>query len=429
MNNSNKLSAIEAIKKIKQGQLTAESLIRSCLDRVSERDNIVKAWAHIDPEKAIDRARAADKQGNKGPLAGIPIAVKDIIDTADMPTRHGSTIYEFNQPTIDAAVVSKTRSMGGVIMGKTVTTEFAWRNPGATCNPHNLNHTPGGSSSGSAAGVADYQFPLAFGTQTGGSVIRPAAYCGVVGFKPSFGTYDRNGVKELSSYLDTVGIMARTVQDAAFFDSVLRGNSSTNAPILDNTSLRIGAFVPFRENAEQCALSALETGVRKAEKMGATVVDIESSKNFEILADIHNLIMTGDAGRALAWEYDNKHEQLTQFYTENIALGRAVSNELLEQAKNDANRARLEQTDTLFKHVDVLLTLSAPGEAPKGTLLTGDPLFNKVWTMLGLPCVTIPFQKGPSGLPLALQIVAPMNKDSLALVASAWFEKVLSQGY
>jgi len=429
MNNSNKLSAIEAIKKIKQGQLTAESLIRSCLDRVSERDNIVKAWSHIDPEKAIDRARAADKQGNKGPLAGIPIAVKDIIDTADMPTRHGSTIYEFNQPTIDAAVVSKTRSMGGVIMGKTVTTEFAWRNPGATCNPHNLNHTPGGSSSGSAAGVADYQFPLAFGTQTGGSVIRPAAYCGVVGFKPSFGTYDRNGVKELSSYLDTVGIMARTVQDAAFFDSVLRGNSSTNAPILDNTSLRIGAFVPFRENAEQCALSALETGVRKAEKMGATVVDIESSKNFEILADIHNLIMTGDAGRALAWEYDNKHEQLTQFYTENIALGRAVSNELLKQAKNDANRARLEQTDTLFKHVDVLLTLSAPGEAPKGTLLTGDPLFNKVWTMLGLPCVTIPFQKGPSGLPLALQIVAPMNKDSLALVASAWFEKVLSQGY
>jgi len=429
MNNSNKLSAIEAIKKIKQGQLTAESLIRSCLDRVSERDNIVKAWSHIDPEKAIDRARAADKQGNKGPLAGIPIAVKDIIDTADMPTRHGSTIYEFNQPTIDAAVVSKTRSMGGVIMGKTVTTEFAWRNPGATCNPHNLNHTPGGSSSGSAAGVADYQFPLACFTQTGGSVIRPAAYCGVVGFKPSFGTYDRNGVKELSSYLDTVGIMARTVQDAAFFDSVLRGNSSTNAPILDNTSLRIGAFVPFRENAEQCALSALETGVRKAEKMGATVVDIESSKNFEILADIHNLIMTGDAGRALAWEYDNKHEQLTQFYTENIALGRAVSNELLEQAKNDANRARLEQTDTLFKHVDVLLTLSAPGEAPKGTLLTGDPLFNKVWTMLGLPCVTIPFQKGPSGLPLALQIVAPMNKDSLALVASAWFEKVLSQGY
>jgi len=429
MNNSHKLSAMEAVQKIKQGQLTAESLIRSCLDRVSERDNMVKAWSHIDPEKAIDRARAADKRGNKGPLAGIPIAVKDIIDTADMPTRHGSTIYEFNQPTIDAAVVSKTRSMGGVIMGKTVTTEFAWRNPGATCNPHNLNHTPGGSSSGSAAGVADYQFPLAFGTQTGGSVIRPAAYCGVVGFKPSFGTYDRNGVKELSSYLDTVGIMARTVQDAAFFDSVLRGNSSTNTPILDNTSLRIGAFVPFRENAEQHALSALESGVRKAEKMGATVVDIVSSKNFEILADIHNVIMTGDASRALAWEYDNKHEQLTQFYTENIALGRAISNELLEQAKNDANRARLEQTDTLFKHVDVLLTLSASGEAPKGTLLTGDPLFNKVWTMLGFPCVTIPLQKGPSGLPLALQIVAPMNKDSLALAASAWFEKVLSQGY
>ena len=428
MRNAHKLSAVEAVKKIKQGDLTAEILMRSCLDRVSERDNEVKAWAHLDPEQAIERARDADERGNKGPLAGIPVAVKDIIDTSDMPTRHGSTIYEFNQPIIDAAVVSKTRSTGGVIMGKTVTTEFAWRNPGATRNPHNLNHTPGGSSSGSAAGIADYQFPLAFGTQTGGSVIRPAAYCGVVGFKPTFGSYDRKGVKELSSYLDTVGIMGRSVQDVALFDSVLRGNGSTNTPSLDNASLRIGVFIPFRESAEHHALLALDAGVQTAEKVGATVVDIATSEKFEILADIHNVVMTGDAGRALAWEYDHQHEKLTQFYTENIALGRAVSDDLLKKAKDEANHARLEQMATLFENVDVLLTLPAPGEAPEGTSLTGDPVFNKVWTMLGFPCVTIPFQMGPSGLPVGLQIVAPAEKDSLAIAASAWLEKAVYQG-
>jgi Asp-tRNA(Asn)/Glu-tRNA(Gln) amidotransferase A subunit family amidase len=426
MKNAHKLSALEAVKKIKKGDLSAEFLMRACLDRVMERDKDVRAWAHIDPEKAIERAFKADETGNKGPLAGIPIAVKDIIDTADMPTCHGSTIYEFNQPTVDAAVVNKTRSMGGVIMGKTVTTEFAWRNPGGTCNPHNLNHTPGGSSSGSAAGIADYQFPLAFGTQTGGSVIRPAAYCGVVGFKPTFGTYDRKGVKELSSYLDTVGIMGRSVKDVAFFDSVLRGNQTSDVTTMANQSPRIGIMVPFYEDAEKYAVVALEAAGKIAEKAGATVIEVPSSKNFEILGDIHNVIMTGDAGRALAWEYDHHSEQLTQFYKENIAAGRATSEDSLKKAKAAADRARREQAAKLFALVDVLITLSAPGEAPKGHAFTGDPLFNKVWTMLGWPCVTIPFETGPSGLPLGVQIIAPMNKDSLALAASAWLEQALS---
>jgi Asp-tRNA(Asn)/Glu-tRNA(Gln) amidotransferase A subunit family amidase len=426
MKNSHKLSAVEAVEKIRHGSLTAEALMRSCLDRVLERDELVKAWAHIDERQAIAGARNADAMGNPGPLAGIPIGVKDIIDTADMPTRNGSTIYESNQPNEDASIVRKTRSIGGVIMGKTVTTEFAWRKPGATCNPHNPEHTPGGSSSGSAAGVADYQFPLAFGTQTGGSIIRPAAYCGVVGFKPTVGTHDRKGVKELSSYLDTIGTMARSIQDVAFFDSALRGLTIPDLKIFDNNPPRIGIMVPFRANAEEHALIALERGLRKAEKSGATVIDIPTSKNFETLGDIHNTVMIGDAGRALAWEADHYPERLSRFYIENIAAGQAISDELLEKAKAEGKSSEREQAAALFEHVDILMTLPAPGEAPKGFDFTGDPLFNKVWTILGWPCVNIPFETGPLGLPLGLQIVAPANEDSLALAASAWLEKTLS---
>ena len=219
------LTATEAIGRIRAGKLTADALMQSCLDRVSERDPVIHAWTHLDVDQALQAAREADAAGNPGPLAGVPVAVKDIIDTAGMPTRHGSTIYGLNRPEADAACVVRTRAAGGVVMGKTVTTEFAWRNPGPTTNPHNPDHTPGGSSSGSAAGVADGQFPLAFGTQTAGSIIRPAAYCGVVGFKPSIHTHDRTGVKELSGYFDTVGVMGRCVGDVALFDYALRGET------------------------------------------------------------------------------------------------------------------------------------------------------------------------------------------------------------
>ena len=245
MKNSHKLSAVEVVEKIRNGSLTAEVLMRSCLDRVLERDELVKAWAHIDERQAIAGARNADAMGNPGPLAGIPIGVKDIIDTADMPTCHGSTIYEFNQPTVDAAVVNKTRSRGGVIMGKTVTTEFAWRNPGATCNPHNLNHTPGGSSSGSAAAVAAGMVPLALGTQTNGSVIRPASYCGVYGFKPTHGLIPRGGVLRLSRTLDHVGVFARTLEDIALAAEQLVGHDPRDP------DTRVRARIPFVATAAE----------------------------------------------------------------------------------------------------------------------------------------------------------------------------------
>lgn len=424
MSEAHELSAVEAARRVKSGALTAETLMRSCLERVAARDDTVRAWAHLDPEQAIAAAKAADAAGNPGPLAGIPVGVKDIIDTADMPTRHGSTIYGLNRPDADAAIVTRTKDQGGVVMGKTVTTEFAWRNPGPTGNPHNAAHTPGGSSSGSAAGVADRQFPLAFGTQTAGSVIRPAAYCGAVGFKPSVGTHARAGVKELSNYLDTVGCFGRSVEDVTFFDSALRKITPPPLDIFKDTPPRFGVMVPFRIEAQTDALEALETTWRRAEAAGARITDIASSTAFEALADLQTVVMTGDSGRALAWEYERHPERLTRFYRDNIALGVAMADEKLVAAKARADRARVDQA-ALFENIDVILTLPAPGEAPPGLAFTGDPLFNRVWTILGWPCVTVPCGTGPNGLPLGAQIIGPALRDARALAAAAWLEQAL----
>ena len=220
MTDSNRLSAAEAIARLSSGALTAETLTRDCLDRIEERAS-VKAWIHLDPEHAVTQARAVDRSGRPGLLAGLPIGVKDVIDTYDMPTRHGSPIYQGNRPFADAACVALTRMAGGTILGKTVTTEFANRFPGATVHPHNSGHTPGGSSSGSAAGVADFQVPLGFGTQTGGSTIRPAAFCGVVGYKPSFGEFSRVGIKLQCQNLDTLGLICRSLDDIALMRAAL----------------------------------------------------------------------------------------------------------------------------------------------------------------------------------------------------------------
>jgi Asp-tRNA(Asn)/Glu-tRNA(Gln) amidotransferase A subunit family amidase len=426
MTEAHELSAVEAVRRIKAGDLTAEALMRSCLDRVAARDDAVRAWAHLDPGQAIASAKAADAAGNPGVLAGVPVGVKDIIDTADMPTRHGSTIYGLNRPNADAAIVRRTRDQGGVVMGKTVTTEFAWRNPGPTRNPHNPEHTPGGSSSGSAAGVADRQFPLAFGTQTAGSVIRPAAFCGAVGFKPSVDTHERTGVKELSNYLDTIGTFARSVEDVALFNTALRQLPPPDLETFADKPPRFGLMVPFRIEAEAAALLAFEAAWRQAEAAGAAVVDIPSSTGFETLADLQTVVMAGDSGRALAWEYDHHPERLIRFYRDNIATGRAISDAALLAAKSKADQGRATQA-ALFESVDAILTLPAPGEAPSGLAFTGDPLFNRVWTLLGWPCVTVPCAHGPNGLPLGIQIVGQAAADARTLAAAAWLERVLAR--
>ena len=420
------LSALEAREKIKEGTLTSERLIQSCLERINRRSGEVGAWSYIDPELALLSAIDSDRSGNLGSLGGLPIGIKDIIDTKTMPTTYGSSIYGLNQPSKDAACVHKVREHGGVILGKTVTTEFAWRNPGKTKNPHNPEHTPGGSSSGSAAGVADFQMPLAFGTQTAGSVIRPASYCGVVGFKPTIGTHDRSGVKELSNYLDTVGVFARSVADVSFFDFALRNEAIPDLSIFDEQSPRIGLMAPFRNDASEVVLNNLELVSKIAETKGATITDIPSSTSFERLADIQTVIMLGDAGKALAWEYEFHPERLIQFYKDSIATGQTISTKGLTAMKSKADAAR-EKYIELFEKIDIILTLSSGDEAPKGLGFTGDPLFNRVWTLLGWPCVNIPFGKGGNELPLGVQVIGPTGSDSKTLAAAAWLESALLQ--
>ena len=418
------LTATEAVRRMRAGEITAEALARSCLERVTARDGQVHAWAHLDPALVIAQAKAIDASGQDGPIKGLPVAVKDIIDTADMPTACGSKIYAGFRPNADARCVSATRAAGGIIFGKAVSTEFAWRNPGPTTNPHNPAYSPGGSSSGSAAAVADRQSMLGFGTQTGGSVIRPAAYCGCVGLKPTVGTHSTVGVKELSRYLDTVGTYGRTVADVALFDYALRGQPVPDLAAFAAAPPKFGLVVAFRDSAQPAAVARLEETAGMAAKAGASVVTRGDADAFERLADLQSIIQVVEGGRALAHEYDHHAGMLTRYYRENIALGRAVSDEVLAGSRAEADAARRAMV-ALFDGVDAVLTLSSPGEAPHGLESTGDALFNKVWTLLGYPCVNVPAGFGPNGLPLGVQVVARPGDDGRALAAAAWVERLL----
>lgn len=418
----NTLSAVEAARRIEAGTLTVEALAEACLQRIAERDGEVGAFIHIDPEAVRIAARAARAEP---PLRGLPVAVKDLIDTAELPTEYGSAIYEGHRPAEDAAVVARTKAAGGLILGKTVTTEFAWRRPGRTRNPQNLAHTPGGSSSGSAAAVADFMVPLAFGTQTAGSVIRPAAYCGVVGFKPTFGTHDRRGVKLLAEYLDTVGCFARSVEDVAFFDYALRGETAPRLDGFDGSPPRLAIHVPFADRIDESAAGALERARIAAQTAGARVVALTDWAAYEAMDEVHTTVMTAGAARALAWEYDNARDKLSDFYRETLAKGKAIDDRAYYEAQARADAFRNEAAARL-EGIDAILTVPAPGEAPEGIEWTGDPLFNKVWTLLRWPCVTIPAGRGGRGLPVGVQVVTGYGEDARALAVAAWLERALA---
>ncbi|HEU0155834.1 MAG TPA: amidase, partial [Stellaceae bacterium] len=308
MSGAERLSASEAAVRLEAGNLTAEQLVRDCLDRIEARA-AVKAWVSIDPEWAASVARAIDKAGRPGVLKGVPVGVKDVIDTFDMPTQHGSPIYRGNRPFADAACVALTRAAGGVILGKTVTTEFANRHPRETVHPHNAAHTPGGSSSGSAAAVADFQVPAGFGTQTGGSTIRPAAFCGVIGYKPSFGEFSRVGIKMQCHNLDTLGVICRSLDDVSLMRAVLLAqprhpvDRSSNPP-------RIGfCRTPAWDHADSDTQSLLERTASRLAAAGATVRDVTPAPA-DIL-DRHRRIFEFEAARNYAYEYDEHHEQLS----------------------------------------------------------------------------------------------------------------------
>jgi Asp-tRNA(Asn)/Glu-tRNA(Gln) amidotransferase A subunit family amidase len=420
----NKLSAAEAIAALGSGALTAEALMRACLERAEERKSL-QAWIWLDPEQALAQAREADRAGRPGLLAGLPIGVKDIIDTVDMPTEHGSPIYRGNRPFADAACVALLRMAGGTMMGKTVTTEFANRFPGATVNPHNPAHTPGGSSSGSAAAVADFQVPAALGTQTGGSVIRPSAFCGVVGYKPSFGEFTRSGIKLQCHNLDTLGILCRTVADlpplrAAILAAPVRAlDRSTATP-------RIGLCrTPAWERADAATQGLIERTASRLGAAGARISEVSFAPEFANILEHHRRIFNFEAARNYAYEYEEHHELVSKVLCDTVLtpgreLPLAAYIEAIETA--DAFRRHLDQ---IFAGVDVLLTPSAAGEAPQGLDSTGDPSFNSIWTLAWTPCVTLPAGNGPTGLPLGIQLVGPRFGDEALLSAAAWVESQL----
>ncbi|HXP04043.1 MAG TPA: amidase [Stellaceae bacterium] len=421
MSDSNRLSAAEAVARLSSGALTAEQLTRDYLDRIEARAS-VKAWIHLDPDYALAQARAADRAGRPGLLAGLPIGVKDVIDTADMPTQHGSPIYRGNRPFADAACVALTRMAGGTILGKTVTTEFANRFPGATVHPHNPAHTPGGSSSGSAAGVADFQVPLGFGTQTGGSTIRPAAFCGVVGYKPSYGEFSRVGIKLQCQNLDTLGLICRSLDDISLMRAALiemphrKVDRSTNGP-------RIGLCrTPGWEHADAATQALIERTASRLAAGGAKVSEVEFAAPFRNIADHHRRIFNYEAAHNYAYEHLEHRGQVSAVLLDTVldpgrALPLADYIEALETA--EAFRAHL---DDIFSDVDILLTPSAAGEAPEGLESTGNPAFNSIWTLGWVPCVTLPAATGPKGLPLGVQLVGQRFADEKLLDAAGWVQ-------
>lgn len=421
-----KLTATEAVRMMRAGQIKSEDLVRSCLERISTRETEVCAWAFIDPEIAIAQARAADLSGNHGPLAGIPVGVKDVIDTADMPTTYNSPIYRDYRPFADAASVAMVRRAGGVVLGKTVTTEFASRMPGPTRNPHNPAHTPGGSSSGSAAAVADFMVPLAFGTQTGGSTIRPGAYCGIVAYKPSFGTINCAGLKHLAESLDTIGVFGRSVEDCALLVHAVSSRQLPNLSFALSRKPRIGLCRTSRwSEADQATQSLLEEAAGALSKRGATITEIELPEDFDRLYDEQVLIMNYEAARALAWEYTYHAEKLSKFMRETVAEHLKTPRETYEEAMHHAQACRLRFSQ-IMADLDVLLTPSAPGEAPVGIDNTGSSLFNRNWTLLGVPCISIPAGTGPMGLPLGVQLVGAYDADEHVLACAEWVAQQLS---
>ena len=404
---------------VDQGR-SAEATARSYLERVAEREPAVKAFAHFDADKILAEARALDQSalhqsGIRGPLFGVPVGVKDVIDTHDWPSEYGSPIYKGHQPRMDAPVVSMTRAAGGLVFGKTVTTEFATFPPGPTTNPHNPAHTPGGSSSGSAAAVAAGMVPAAFGTQTTGSVIRPAAFCGVVGYKPTFGTLPRVGVKAISDSFDTVGTFTRTVEDAAQLIAGLTGRSELGR--LDTRQPKIAV----------CLTAQWPAALPETQKLFESVTpkigeEHELPAIFAGLADAQALIWDYEMARCLADEYRRAPELIRERLRKQLEHGWQVPYEEYDRMMALARRCRRLMADALGDY-DALVVPATTGEAPPGLEATGDPVFNRIWSLLHGPAVNVPCGTGPNGLPLGLQVVGRIGDDARTLSCAAFVER------
>ncbi|MHC3367612.1 amidase [Rhodococcus aetherivorans] len=383
--------------------------VERCLDRIDERDSLIHAWAFLDPELALAQARARDGEDRRSMLHGSPVGVKDIIDTADQPTGYGSELWQGHRPDRDAEVVRRLRQAGAVILGKTTTTEFATYRPTATRNPHNTAHTPGGSSSGSAAAVADGQVPLALGTQTAGSVLRPGAFCGVFTLKPTYGRWPFDGVLPVALTFDTVGGFARHPAELAALDGVL-ADPGPERTLPAAADLRIGVLrPPWADRATPAAAAMLEHTVEALRAVVTDVVDVPVPEELAALDEAHTLIMAVEASAALA-DRIRRPGQVSDQLTRFLSDGRDAPAGTVQNARVVLRQAR-RFVDDAHRRVDVLLTLASTGEAPTGFASTGDPIFNKLASTAGVPGVGLPTGTGTDLLPLGIQLIAPAHSD------------------
>ena len=430
----NWLSAADMARAVSDGALSSAQLVEACLARIREVDSSIEAWAQLDPQYALEQARAADawrSAGNAiGPLHGVPVGIKDIIDTADLPTEDGTVLHAGRTPAEDAGVVAMLRSAGAVILGKTVTTELATYAPGKTRNPHNPAHTPGGSSSGSAAAVAAGMVPLALGSQTNGSVIRPAAFCGVYGFKPSHGLIPRHGILRLSRTLDQVGVFARSIGDIALVSESLVGYDERDP------DTRPRARIPFRDIAaqepplppllafartpvwERADAETKEAFAELKEQLGDRIVELDLPDAVIEVLELHRTVMEAEMAANLEREWEHR-DRLSESLRAQLQRGRELR--ALDYQRAIARIAPInEGFGEIFDRCDAIVTPSAPGAAPKGLASTGDPAFCTLWTYLGMPSINLPLMQSGNGLPIGIQLVGRRNDDARLLRTARW---------
>ncbi len=399
------------------GALSSEQLVRACLSRIAKRDGDVQAWVHVDAEAAIAQARRTDRDGLCGPLAGIPVGLKDVFLTKDFPTQFNSPIYHGLQPGLDAAAVALLRNAGAILLGKTDTVEFAATGRKArTRNPHDFDRTPGGSSSGSAAAVADFHVPIALGTQTGGSVIRPASFCGAWAMKPSWNSVSNEGARRYAASLDTVGWFARSSDDLALIYEVLTGDSvPTKAK---PGPLKFGCLkTPYWDRAESATRQAFESLRAELATHGHEVVDVELSRDFGDLAALHLRIMRGEGRVAFLPEYRMSRDLLDPSIREQVENVDGITPAQLIEAQDAAAAAR-PRFDAFARAFDAIIAPSTVGVAPLRLGNTGDLIFNGFWTMLHVPCINAPFIDHETRLPVGLTLLSARGADVDLLAAS-----------
>ena len=429
-----KLSAVEMVQSLKKGEITSEELVKSYIEQIKKKEKEVEAWEFFDQELVLAQAKKLDElhqSGKHGDLHGIPVGIKDIFDTENMPTIDGTEIHKKNPSWNDCTVVSKLRQAGAIIMGKTVTAELAYYSPGKTKNPHDTTRTPGGSSSGSAAAVASHMVPLAVGSQTNGSVIRPASYCGVVGYKPTKGLISRHLVLQISRALDQVGVFANSIEDAALISEQLIGHDKQDPdtslnprPKLLAASKQKPPMEPLLAYVKLPFMNKLDEDVKEGfkeikDELKGKVDEIELPEGFAGIPDWHKIIMESDMARSFSKEYEKSKNKLSDQIVEAIERGMKYTSVEYNNALSKIDVANT-YFNQFFHDYDAILTPSACDEAPKGLKSTGNPIFCTIWTYCGMPCISLPLLKGKNGLPVGVQLVSSLFDDERLFRNASW---------